>query len=515
MPRYRKKVLFFNLILNFLFLFLFSSVFSLSDEIEVKFFNVGQGACTVVRCPGEPPILYDAGSTQLPEKVLRQKTSRIDSATLAQTIAAKLKDFLKMSKTSTLNVVISHADMDHMSLVKKIIKDLKLADKKLQVNYLLGGAKEDFSSTLDLDKSPDDVTYTLEKIRDKLTPKPIKFFDYKKLLYHIFAGNKYADKNYQSIVLRLEYDGRSILLTGDATGKTTDDILAGQVTQISNGGALKYFKTNLLQASHHGADSDGSTNIPWIQETSPEYVIFSSGNREDTQHPKLTIAQRLLEHTKLENTGKFHLIRFHDPSLYFENFLLVPDVLKVFEHEESGYVGISTSLGLFNTHEQGDISFSWRPGEPIQIKYADFSSSISSLTEHVTQVLLQSFPPFIPAAVAAPVTAAAAVAAAPTAPSQTPDPDYAFDALDFEGLGLSRNQFDTIQHYILTTPLRLSLRKINLKDFTLPLDAILLKKLEDLIRLPNLHTLFLSRPIRDELLKDQGNREVIFSKFFG
>jgi beta-lactamase superfamily II metal-dependent hydrolase len=91
--------------------------------------------------------------------------------------------------------------------------------------------------------------------------------------------------NSVSIVVRLAYGSRSILLTGDAVGRV-DDAPAGQVLGteafLVDNVAERPLTADILFAPHHGADNASST--PFIAAVDPEWVIFSAGTSH--KHPK-------------------------------------------------------------------------------------------------------------------------------------------------------------------------------------------------------------------------------------
>jgi hypothetical protein len=79
-----------------------------------------------------------------------------------------------------------------------------------------------------------------------------------------------TDSNADSLVLKIETQGRSAILTGDATGLTTTRIL-------NNYHGTDFLKTDVLLASHHGSFSHDSNHLSWMQATHPRTVLISNG----------------------------------------------------------------------------------------------------------------------------------------------------------------------------------------------------------------------------------------------
>lgn len=102
------------------------------------------------------------------------------------------------------------------------------------------------------------------------------------------------ERNAGSIVVRLEYAGRSILFTGDIVGRhlgdPPDTLLGSEKFIIDNGDTVS-IDSDVVIAPHHGADNANSE--AFIAATSPEWVIFSAGH--DHEHPRATAVQRYLD----------------------------------------------------------------------------------------------------------------------------------------------------------------------------------------------------------------------------
>jgi hypothetical protein len=97
--------------------------------------------------------------------------------------------------------------------------------------------------------------------------------------------------NARSIVVRLEYGGRSVLFSGDAVGRHIGDsgnvCIAEERVMLDNAPNVP-IDSDINTAPHHGADNGSSR--PFIQAVSPEYVIFSAGSK--FKHPRAATAER-------------------------------------------------------------------------------------------------------------------------------------------------------------------------------------------------------------------------------
>lgn len=106
--------------------------------------------------------------------------------------------------------------------------------------------------------------------------------------------------NGSSIVLLLEYGGKTALFTGDAF---PSDILAALSRRNSSG--LPFFPIDAFKISHHGGK--GNTSHDLLRYISSEhYLISTSGVRHE--HPDVeTIASILVHSARLDNRQPLHL----------------------------------------------------------------------------------------------------------------------------------------------------------------------------------------------------------------
>lgn len=74
-----------------------------------------------------------------------------------------------------------------------------------------------------------------------------------------------ADTNNNSLVLKITYSGRSILMMGDAEEKQEETLLGEELT------------CDVLKVGHHGSDT--STKEDFLKQVSPTIAIISSGTK--------------------------------------------------------------------------------------------------------------------------------------------------------------------------------------------------------------------------------------------
>lgn len=87
--------------------------------------------------------------------------------------------------------------------------------------------------------------------------------------------------NDTSIVVKMTYGDVDILLTGDAE-EAEELYLVNKYNQALD--------VEILKAGHHGSNT--SSILPFVEATSPDYVIFSAGEENNFGHPSLRVIRR-------------------------------------------------------------------------------------------------------------------------------------------------------------------------------------------------------------------------------
>ena len=94
---------------------------------------------------------------------------------------------------------------------------------------------------------------------------------------HPTKDNQMDDMNDLSLVLLVEYGGKRLLLTGDASRTVEAQLEVGQV--------------DVLQVSHHGSSSASSADF--LAKIAPDYALISCGENNDYGQPHREVLSRL------------------------------------------------------------------------------------------------------------------------------------------------------------------------------------------------------------------------------
>ena len=107
-----------------------------------------------------------------------------------------------------------------------------------------------------------------------------------------------ADTNNNSLVLKIIYDGRSILMMGDAEEKQEETLLG------------KEFACDVLKVGHHGSNT--SSGEEFLAQALPEYAVISAGKNRPPD-------ERVLERLEKAGANIFRTDTQGDITLTIEN----------------------------------------------------------------------------------------------------------------------------------------------------------------------------------------------------
>ena len=104
---------------------------------------------------------------------------------------------------------------------------------------------------------------------------------------HPAAGAAYADVHAYSQVLKVEYGDLSLILTGDATAESEQEILR----RIRNGELKDPGEIDVLKLGHHGSSTSSSEE--WLTYIRPRTALISCGKNNRYGHPHKEVMERI------------------------------------------------------------------------------------------------------------------------------------------------------------------------------------------------------------------------------
>jgi competence protein ComEC len=254
MLQFSEKKVYTSLTILFLIaIFLWSQVLTetYSNEIDVNFYNVGQGDAIHIRNNKNQDILIDGGP---------------DSK-----IIEKLDQYMPFYDDKIELVILTHPHADHLTGLIHVLEKYKVE----QVLY----------TDISYDSS---VFLEWRKLVKEKGIKEIfaKFGQIVKLnkanLYILFPYLNYNGKNVKelnntSIVSKLVYENSSFLFTGDAE-KEAEKELIDQVVKNR-----EILKSDLIKIGHHGSNT--ASTKEFLSIVNPLYAVISVGLDNKFQHP--------------------------------------------------------------------------------------------------------------------------------------------------------------------------------------------------------------------------------------
>lgn len=228
---------------------------SLSEKpFEITMLDVGQGLCILLRS-GDCYMLYDGGG--------RKKSSYVVA-------------YLKNHEITTLDyVIVSHYDEDHLSGLVGVMNTFSV-DKVITPDYVADSMIYQSFEDMKAEKKVEEVhAYAGDR------------FDFGDARISVLSPDSYdyEKENNNSIVVKVEQNGFSCLLTGDAEREVEEELLFSG-TDVT---------ADLYVASHHGSASSNSEEF--IEAVAPDYAFISVGAENSYGHPA---------ETTLENLEKVH-----------------------------------------------------------------------------------------------------------------------------------------------------------------------------------------------------------------
>jgi competence protein ComEC len=239
-------------------------------RLRVHFLDVGQGDSALVVFPDGKTMLIDGGG----KPNLRGDDAEISFTPDVPRIGeAVVSEFLWEQGYSRIDYILAtHADADHMQGLVDVAKNFEIG------SLILGSMPAGDSEYDDLMRVVSKRGIPVSKVRrgDELHISDVTL---RVLNPTTDAGP--GSQNDSSVVLRIDYGSRSLLMTGDIESSTEANLIADRCDAI---------RADIVKVPHHGSRT--SSTDSFVNCTRPSIAIFSVGRRSRFGHPHAEVVER-------------------------------------------------------------------------------------------------------------------------------------------------------------------------------------------------------------------------------
>ena len=244
-----------------------------TGELRVHFLDVGQGDCTLIELPDGKIMMIDGGNG---EKSTQKTVLRYLNALDVDTI-----DYL----------VVTHADSDHCGSLDAVLKYKQVKRAFLPIasetengdyaSFYAALVKEGCPFAL---ACPPDGENLETQIQSGDTAYKYTFaFLYPHRSMLDGATETPKESNARSVVSWLDYQGASILFTGDAPVQTEQTLLRDDTAGLLSRYGVELSSTEILKVAHHGGN--GSTALEFLKRLGVKTAVISCGENNAYGHP--------------------------------------------------------------------------------------------------------------------------------------------------------------------------------------------------------------------------------------
>jgi competence protein ComEC len=255
------------------------------DDLWIAFVDVGQGDAIWIRTPGERDaaaheILVDAG----------------DNGTFGRSDGgAALIDFMTENEwppgSPIHALIVTNPDQDHYGGAQALLFGQRGYDVGLYADPGRASESEGYTRFIgDVEAKPG-----LELLRPARTLLPARFpgFSDGQVVFTLLSSDENAPtENGASIVLRVDFAGRRVLLTGDAEAETLEALAVARPNDV---------RANVLKVSHHGSKNNSPRTFldaVFPTETAASldrYAVVPVGPGNTYGHPESGVLESLTE----------------------------------------------------------------------------------------------------------------------------------------------------------------------------------------------------------------------------
>jgi beta-lactamase superfamily II metal-dependent hydrolase len=253
--------------------------------LHLDILDVGQGDGMLLWLPNGKLMMIDLGSTK-------------NKGIITESVFKYFRDHtpFKNAGTELEWLVLTHGDRDHYNLVWQFITTFKPTLR----NVLHGGLKAQYGDLITKLENRENEDGTKANILTGQNAYFTPVGSVGELGAEVVAlacgvvssqtDGGYA-KNTLSVVLKVAYKGRSLMLTGDATRDTEFGII-NYINKVKKDIPRLLLRSNVLKVGHHGSHRT-SNHARWIYNVDTNYAFISSDRSGSLDEDEKATGHRL------------------------------------------------------------------------------------------------------------------------------------------------------------------------------------------------------------------------------
>lgn len=228
-------------------------------KLRIDFLDVGQGDAALITMPDGTTLLVDGGGRPR----FRSDTTERPGRSIGEAVVSEYLWWRGLDRVDY--VLATHADADHIDGLNDVLR-----------NFAVGAALVGRTPANDPEFLIFSESLAGSNLQTIQAGDVIRIGEVEVRVLWPPPGND--SNNDDSVVLRLQFRNRSILLTGDIEKKAEAALMAAEL------------EADVVKVAHHGSRT--SSTEPFVTATKPRFAIISVGRDSMFGHPHAEVVER-------------------------------------------------------------------------------------------------------------------------------------------------------------------------------------------------------------------------------